>query len=155
MLCKLFPNLFFFNWSIWWLQCCVSFWCTAKWFSYVYMYVCIYKIYIYASMFSRVRLFETMLNCRPARLLCPWNFPGKNTAVGYYFLFQGIFPTQRLNPCLLCLMRCRRILYCWTTGNFSYMCVYMYIYSFSYSFPLWFITRWLFYFVSFSISYYG
>ena len=25
---------FFFNWSIVDLQCCVSFWCTAKWFSY-------------------------------------------------------------------------------------------------------------------------
>ena len=22
----------------------------------------------------------------PARLLCPWNFPGKNTGVGYHFL---------------------------------------------------------------------
>ena len=30
----------------------------------------------------------------PARLLCPWNFPGKNTGVGCHFLCQGIFPTQ-------------------------------------------------------------
>ena len=34
----------------------------------------------------------------PARLLCPWDFPGKNTEVGYHFLLQGIFPTQRLKP---------------------------------------------------------
>ena len=27
----------------------------------------------------------------PARLLCPWNFPGKNTGVGCHFLHQGIF----------------------------------------------------------------
>ena len=27
------------------------------------------------------------------------------------FLLQGIFPTQGLNPCLLCLLHCRRILY--------------------------------------------
>ena len=36
-----------------------------------------------------------------ARLLCPWNFPGKNTGVGYHFLFWGIFLTQRLNSGLL------------------------------------------------------
>ena len=33
-----------------------------------------------------------------SRLLQPWNFPGKSTAVGCHFLLQGIFPTQRLNP---------------------------------------------------------
>ena len=37
----------------------------------------------------------------PTRLLCPWNFPGKNTGVGCHFLLQGIFPTQGLNPGLL------------------------------------------------------
>ena len=30
----------------------------------------------------------------PARLLCPWNSPGKNTGVGCHSLLQGIFPTQ-------------------------------------------------------------
>ena len=25
----------------------------------------------------------------PARLLCPWDFPGKKTGVGYHFLLQG------------------------------------------------------------------
>ena len=34
-------------------------------------------------------------------LLCPWDFPGKNTGVGCHFLLQGIFPTQGSNPCLL------------------------------------------------------
>ena len=33
----------------------------------------------------------------PARLLCPWNSPGKNTGVSCYALLQGIFPTQGLN----------------------------------------------------------
>ena len=37
----------------------------------------------------------------PARLLCPWDFPGKNTEVDCHFLLQGIFPTQGSNPCLL------------------------------------------------------
>ena len=34
-------------------------------------------------------------------LLCPWNFPGKNTGVGCHFLLQGIFLTQGSNPHLL------------------------------------------------------
>ena len=29
-----------------------------------------------------------------ARLLCPWDSPGKNTEVGYHALLQGMFPTQ-------------------------------------------------------------
>ena len=44
-----------------------------------------------------------------ARLLCPWDSPGKNTEVGYQALLQGIFPTQGSNPGLL---HCRWILYC-------------------------------------------
>ena len=37
----------------------------------------------------------------PARLLCPWDFPGKNTEVGCHFLLKGMFLTQKLNPSLL------------------------------------------------------
>ena len=43
-----------------------------------------------------------------ARLLCPWNSPGKNTGVDYHSLLQRIFPTQELN---LGLLHCRQILY--------------------------------------------
>ena len=43
-----------------------------------------------------------------ARLLCPWDFPGKHTGGDCHFLLQGIFPTQELNPGLL---HCRQILY--------------------------------------------
>ena len=35
---------------------------------------------------------------KAARLLCLWNFPGKDTGVGCHFLLQGIFPTQGSNP---------------------------------------------------------
>ena len=35
------------------------------------------------------------------RLLCPWDFPGRNAGVGCCFLIWGIFSTQRLNLCLL------------------------------------------------------
>ena len=34
----------------------------------------------------------------PARLLCPWNSPGKNTGVGSHSLLQGIFPIKESNP---------------------------------------------------------
>ena len=37
----------------------------------------------------------------PARLLCPWDFPGKNTGVGCHFWLQGIFPIQGRNMSLL------------------------------------------------------
>ena len=30
----------------------------------------------------------------PTRLLCPWDFPGKNTEVGCHSLLQGIFLTE-------------------------------------------------------------
>ena len=38
----------------------------------------------------------------PARLLCPWDSPGKNTGVGRgHACLQGMFPTQGSNPDLL------------------------------------------------------
>ena len=58
---------------------------------------------------------------QPTRLLCPWDFPGKDTGVGCHFLLQGIFPTQGSNPGLL---YCRQILYQLSyKGNpFSHIC---------------------------------
>ena len=44
----------------------------------------------------------------PTRLLCPWDFLGKNTGVGCHFLLQEIFLTQGSN---LGLLHCRQILY--------------------------------------------
>jgi len=38
------------------------------------------------------------IDCSLARLLYPWNSPGKNIGVGCHSLLQGIFPTQGLNP---------------------------------------------------------
>ena len=34
------------------------------------------------------------------RLLCPWDFPGKNTRVSCHALLQGIFLNQESNLCL-------------------------------------------------------
>ena len=38
------------------------------------------------------------------RLLCQWNFSGKNTGAGCYFLLQGIYLTQGSKLRLLCLL---------------------------------------------------
>ena len=35
---------------------------------------------------------------QPARLLCPWDFPGKNPGLGGCAIFQGIFSIQGSNP---------------------------------------------------------
>ena len=43
-----------------------------------------------------------------ARLLGPWDSPGKSTGVGSHFLLQGILLTHRLS---LGLVHCRRVLY--------------------------------------------
>ena len=48
----------------------------------------------------------------PARLLCPWDFPGKNTGVGCHFLLQRNITNQGLN---LCLLHGRQILDYWAT----------------------------------------
>ena len=50
---------------------------------------------------------------QPARLLCPWDFPGKNTGVGCHFLHQGIFLTSGSNSCISCTGR--QILYHYIT----------------------------------------
>ena len=54
------------------------------------------------------------LGLEPARVLCPWNSPGKNTGVDCHFLLQGIFPTQGSNSGL---HHCRQILYVLNHGG--------------------------------------
>ena len=64
------------------------------------------------SHFSHVRLFATLWTIAHQDL-CPWDSPGKNTEVGWHFLLQRIFPTQELNPGLLCPLTGRWVLYHW------------------------------------------
>ena len=59
------------------------------------------------SCFIHVQLLVTLW-LYPARVLCPWDSPGKNTGVCCHFLLQGIFPTQESN---LGLLPCRQTLY--------------------------------------------
>ena len=74
--------------------------------------------------FSRVRLCAVVVNSlrsrEPTRLLCLWDFTGKNTGVGGHFLLQGIFVTQGSN---LGLLHCRQTLYCLShQGSLSWWC---------------------------------
>ena len=67
--------------------------------------LCVHYVY---SLLSSVWLFVTPW-LQPARLLCPWNSPGKNSGVDCHSHLQGIFPTQRSK---LGLQNFRQILYC-------------------------------------------
>ena len=54
------------------------------------------------SLFSHVWPFATLWNV-PAKLLCPQDFPGKNTRVGCHFLLHGLFPTQEGSTWISCI----------------------------------------------------
>ena len=62
---------------------------------------CLKTVHVYTFSCSIVSYSFRPCGLQPARLLCPWDSPGKNTGVGCCFLLQGIFPTQGLNPRLL------------------------------------------------------
>ena len=54
---------------------------------------------VYGVAQSRTRL--KRLSSSSSRLLCPWDFPSKNTGVSHHFLLQRIFQTQGTKLCLL------------------------------------------------------
>ena len=58
-----------------------------------------------AKLLSHVQLFVTPMDHRGHWRLSPWVSPGKNIGMGFYALLQGIFQTQRSNPCLLHLLQ--------------------------------------------------
>ena len=56
-----------------------------------------FKWKICCQLLSHVQLFATL----GSKLLCPWDFLGKDTGVGCQFLLQGIFLDQVMNLHLL------------------------------------------------------
>ena len=76
-------------------------------------------------------------------LLCPQDSPGKNTGEGCHGILQGIFPTQRLNQCLLHLLH-------WQASSLPlvpsgkpicvytclYLCMHVKVYTWMYMSPL-------------------
>ena len=62
--------------------------------TYVYIHLC---TCVCVQSLRHIQLFA-IYGLQPARLLCPWDSPGKNTGVGCHFLFQGVFPTPGIEP---------------------------------------------------------
>ena len=71
-------------------------------------------VHVCAQSLNRVWLFATPWTIA-TRLLCLWDFPGKNIRVGCHFLLQGIFPTQGSNRISCISYIGRRVLYHCTT----------------------------------------
>ena len=76
---------------------------------YIYIY-----IYVYTHIYTLHSIPQScLILCDPIddslTVYTLWNFSGKNTGMSCHFLLQGIFLTQRLNPCLLSLLHCRWI----------------------------------------------
>ena len=78
--------------------------------------------WINACLLSSVQFFVTLWIV--ARLLCPWDSPGKNTGVDCHAHLQGNFLTQGSNLDLLRLLYCRRILYHWATKKIQMTQIY-------------------------------
>ena len=76
---------------------------------YIYIYICVCVCVLSHSPMSNS--FQPY-RPHPARLLYPWDIPGKDTGLGCHFFLQGMFQTQKLNlwPCIG-----RWILYHWAT----------------------------------------
>ena len=72
------------------------------------------KVKVKVKSLSRVALFVTPWTV--AYQDPQWDFPAKNTGVGYHFLLQGIFPTQGLN---LGLPHCRQTPYRLLSGSLT------------------------------------
>ena len=67
------------------------------------------SLIIVLSYFNPVRLFATLWTVAHQPPLSV-DYLGKNTGVSCHAILQGIFLTQRSNPCLLCLIH-------WQVGN--------------------------------------
>ena len=88
--------------------------------------------------------------CRPhglwsSRLLCPWDFSGKNAGVGCHFLLQKIFLTQALNLHLLSLLHCRWIFLPPVPRgkpyNYIFLCCLNFLLSGFYLLPVFFLRK--------------
>ena len=71
-----------------------------NWYTFVHFTDTLYISYVKWN-WSRSVMSDSLRPHRlsPTRFLRPWDFPGKNTGVGFHSLLQGIFPTKRSNPC--------------------------------------------------------
>ena len=62
-------------------------------------YPCVDRICLCVCSFPQFcRTLCDPMDCKPFRLLCPWDVSGKNSGVGCHFLLQGIYMAQAFNP---------------------------------------------------------
>ena len=76
-----------------------------------------FDLHAYAQSLQSCPTLRNLMDCSQPDSSVHGDFSGKNTGVGCHFLYQEMFPTQGSNLHLLCLLRCRWILYCWATGG--------------------------------------
>ena len=74
-------------------------------------------LYMHAQLLQSCLTFFWPRGLWPARLLCLWDSPGKNTGLGCHSFLQRIFLTQGSHICHICqcLLHCRQILDCWAS----------------------------------------
>ena len=72
---------------------------------------CVYSLNLKITAYVRAKSLQSCLTLQTARLLCPWNSPGKVIGVGCHFFLQGIWPRDQTH--VSCIGRC--ILYRWAT----------------------------------------
>ena len=68
------------------------------------------------SVLSRSVVFNSLWphGLGPTRVLCPWNFPGKNTRMGCHFLLQCVCVCTYYNMCVyVCLLYMRNCILFW------------------------------------------
>ena len=132
----------------------------AIWFSYIFGYQSLNKGIVYKE--QRVKVTKWWFShsvtpdslrphgLQPARLLCPWDSPGKNTGVACHCCLQGIFLTQGSNPVLL---HYRQILYslihkgssAWSTRVFCSLALHLFtLLNVSFSISVIQFYRWCF-----------
>ena len=79
------------------------------------------KVFVHACVLSHSAESDSLRHhgLQPARLLCPWDFPGKNMEVGCHFLLQGSSrPRGQTDVSSIN----RQILYHWATWEASRRC---------------------------------
>ena len=80
-----------------WIKVSIKRHCQGSRVSFPSLCLCILlSMYVYVVVWL-----QSCVSLPPARLLCPGDFPGKNTGVCCHFLLQGIFLAQEWNLSLL------------------------------------------------------
>ena len=73
----------------------------------MHIYICISKLYLYMCCAQSLQLCLAFCE-KPARLLCPWDSPGKNTRMGCYFLLQHVYTYKHIHIYKLSLVTISR-----------------------------------------------